>query len=92
MIRLLLLLIVVAVGAIVYPRYAEHTEDVCAAFAKRLDAQMPAPPGAYSNAATNYMQTQYPRVPATIRCTIAYWATVVTPDVAETAKRLLPGK
>jgi len=100
MTKLLLLLVAVAVGAIVYPRYAERSSDVCGAFGKRLEAlvgsaALPnaavaaglARPGAADELATAYLQARYPQVPATIRCTIAYWATEVNPDVVA---RLMP--
>jgi hypothetical protein len=111
MMKLLLLLIALAVGAIVYPRYAEHSNDVCGALGKRLGVLMqaarPQSPQAtdprtaaavsgLARAATNqnlanaYMQARYPQVPETVRCAIAYWTTVMDPDVAAIGKRLLP--
>jgi hypothetical protein len=103
MTKLLLLVIVLAVGAVVYPRYAEHSSDVCGALGKRLGALMQAarPPvpaaasglahaAAGQDLANVYLQAHYPQVPATVRCTVAYWTTVADPDVTAIAKRLLP--
>jgi hypothetical protein len=92
--KLLLLFSFVAVGAVVYPRYAEHSDDVCGAFAKRLEAlmrtaQLPSPAGSYNDLANAFMRAQYPQVPAALRCTAGYWMTVVNPDVTGLAQRVL---
>jgi len=95
--NLLLVLVVLVVGAIVYPRYAEHTDDACAAFGKRLEmltrtGHLPSSPGNYNDLANAYMQAQYPQVPAAVRCTVAYWTTMLNPEVVVSAMRLLPAK
>ncbi len=96
--NLLLLLVALVVGAIVYPRYAEHTDDACAAFSKRLEmltrtAHLQSSPSNYNDLANAYMQAQYPQLPAAVRCTIAYWTTMVNPDiVVDSIKNLLPQK
>jgi hypothetical protein len=93
MTKLLLLLAALAVGAVVYPRYAEHTDDACGAFAKRLEAMLAAahapPPVSYADVANSYLQAQFPQVPAVVRCAVAYWATRFDPDIIETVRRSL---
>jgi hypothetical protein len=90
----LLVLVVLAVAAMVYPRYAEHTDDACAAFAKRLQAMLPAGniQVNYAQLADNDLQTQYPQVPAPIRCAVAWWATKLDPGMVETLRRSLPAQ
>ena len=93
--KFLLLLICLAVGAVVYPRYAEHTGDVCDALGKRLgalahSAKLQSPPISYLDLARASMQAQFPEVPEIIRCTVGYWMIVADPDVADIEKRLAP--
>jgi hypothetical protein len=87
MLRLLLVLVALAVGAIVYPRYAEHTDDACAALTKRLQAMLPA--GHYGDLAMSALQAQYPQVPPPIRCAVAWWTTKLDPDAVEKLRRSL---
>jgi hypothetical protein len=93
--KLLVLLVCLAVGAVVYPRYAEHTDDVCGALGKRLELLAHAgrgrlPPISYGDVARATMQAQFPAVPEVIRCTVGYWMIVMDPDVGDVAKRLAP--
>jgi hypothetical protein len=93
--KLLLLLVVVAVGAIVYPRYAEHSTDVCGALGKRLEAlaghgRPQSPPIRYDDFARAAMQAQFPEVPEVLRCTVGYWMVVAGPKVADVAQRVVP--
>ena|ERR1019366_10733373 len=93
--KVLVLLVCLAVGAVVYPRYAEHTDDVCGALGKRLEllahagrSQLPAI--SYLDLAKASMQAQFPGVPEIVRCTAGYWMIVTDPDVNDVAKRLAP--
>jgi hypothetical protein len=95
MVKLLLIVSVIAIGAIVYPRYAEHSDDACGALGKRLEAlagpgRPQSPPIRYDDFARAAMQAKFPEVPEALRCTVGYWMVVATPEVAEVAKRVAP--
>jgi hypothetical protein len=95
MTKLLVVLVALAVGAVVYPRYAEHTDDACGAFAKRLeallrDAHLPQVNSA--DVANSYLQGQYPQVPVVVRCAVAWWATKLDPGTLDTIQHSLAGK